>query len=193
MVNQPDYPRVISHIHQALRTSVAPSLPPITHTYQDYVHWQRELVEGETGEHLWKYWQQKLSGELPVLNLPTDRPRPAIQTDNGAAYPVQVSEQLTQELKALAQSEGVTLYILLLAAFQVLLSRYSGQEDILVGSPTSGRTNPDFDAIVGYFVDFMVMRSTASENLQFSRLSSPGPPDCDGSTRTSGLSLCVVG
>ncbi|NEP49755.1 MAG: amino acid adenylation domain-containing protein, partial [Moorea sp. SIO3C2] len=157
----------LSEIYQALRTGFAARLQPLTHTYQDYVHWQQALVEGEEGKRLWDYWQQKLAGELPVLNLPTDRPRPAIKSDHGASYPFQVSQQLTQNIKALAKSEGVTLYMLLLAAYQVLLYRYTGQEDILVGSPTSGRTESEFDSIVGYFVDLMVFRSDVSGHSSF--------------------------
>ena len=157
----------VAEIYQALQAGGEVPLPTITHTYQDYVRWQQALIEGEAGEHLWDYWHQKLAGELPVLDLPTDRPRPARQTDNGAAYPFQLSEQLTQQIKALAQAEGVTLYMILLTALQVLLHRYTGQDDLLVGSPTSGRTKPEFAAIVGYFVDAMVMRADLSGNPRF--------------------------
>ncbi|NES43190.1 non-ribosomal peptide synthetase, partial [Moorena sp. SIO2C4] len=160
----------LSAIYQGLQAGIEVSLPSLTHTYQDYVRWQRELVAGEEGERLCNYWQQKLAGELPVLNLPTDRLRPPIQTTNGATYLFQLSEQLTRDIKALAKSEGVTLYMILLATFQVLLYRYTEQEDILVGSPTSGRTRSEFDSIVGHFVDVMVMRSDMSGNPDFRAL-----------------------
>ena len=154
-------------LYQAEKYGVETSLPPLNNSYQDYVRWQKELVEGQFGEQLWNYWQQKLAGELPVLNLPTDRPRPPIQTYNGGSYSFKLSEKLTEQLKELAQTEGVTLYMILLATFQVLLYRYTGQVDILVGSPTSGRTKAEFTSIVGCFVDSMVMRADLSGNPFF--------------------------
>ncbi|NEO45896.1 MAG: amino acid adenylation domain-containing protein [Moorea sp. SIO4A3] len=157
----------LPQLYQAQLNGLEASLPPLQHSYQDYVSWQKELVEGQEGEQLWNYWQQRLAGELPVLNLPTDKPRPPIQTDNGGSYPFKLSEKLTEQLKELAQTEGATLYMTLLAAFQVLLYRYTGQEDILVGSPTSGRSKGEFASIVGYFVDSVVMRADLSGNLSF--------------------------
>ncbi|MDZ8084004.1 MAG: amino acid adenylation domain-containing protein [Nostoc sp. DedQUE12b] len=154
-------------VYLALELGVQPSLTPLKHSYIDYVRWQRELLTSTQGEKLWNYWQQKLAGELPVLNLPTDRPRPAIQTYNGASYNFKISQKLTEQLKKLAKAEGVTQYIVLLAAFQVLLYRYTGQEDILVGAPTSGRTQPEFVPLVGYFVDPVVMRANLSGNPSF--------------------------
>ena len=157
----------LPELYQAQLTGIEASLPTLKHFYQDYVSWQKELVEGQKGEQLWKYWQQKLGGELPVLNLPTDRPRPPIQSDNGATYLFKLSEKLTEQLKELSQIEGATLYMTLLAAFQVLLYRYTGQENILVGSPTSGRTKTEFTSIVGYFVDSVVIGGDLSGNLSF--------------------------
>ncbi|WP_237395560.1 condensation domain-containing protein, partial [Okeania sp. KiyG1] len=157
----------LPELYQSQLTGVEASLPPLKHSYQDYVSWQKELVEGQKGEQLWNYWQQTLGGELPVLNLPTDRQRPPIQTDNGGSYPFKLSEKLTEQLKELAQTEGATLYMTLLAAFQVLLYRYTYQEDILVGSIGSGRTKAEFATIVGYFVDSVVMRADFSGNPIF--------------------------
>ncbi len=154
-------------VYLALELGVQPSLTPLKHSYIDYVRWQRELLTSTQGEKLWNYWQQKLAGELPVLNLPTDRPRPAIQTYNGASYNFKISQKVTEQLKKLAQAEGVTQYMVLLAAFQVLLYRYTGQEDILVGAPTSGRTQPEFVPLIGYFVDPVVMRANLSGNPSF--------------------------
>ncbi|MBN3924782.1 non-ribosomal peptide synthetase, partial [Nostoc sp. NMS4] len=154
-------------VYLALELGVQSSLTPLKHSYIDYVRWQRELLTSTQGEKLWNYWQQKLAGELPVLNLPTDRPRPAIQTYNGASHNFKISQKLTEQLKKLAQTEGVTQYIVLLAAFQVLLYRYTGQEDILVGAPTSGRTQPEFIPLIGYFVDPVVMRANLSGNPSF--------------------------
>ncbi|MDZ7967789.1 MAG: amino acid adenylation domain-containing protein [Nostoc sp. DedSLP03] len=153
--------------YPALESGIEPSLTPLQHSYIDYIRWQRELLTTAQGEKLWNYWQQQLAGELPVLNLPTDKPRPTIQTYNGASHNFTLSPELTEKLKKLAQTEGVTQYILLLAAFQVLLYRYTGQEDILVGVPTSGRTQIEFAPIVGYFVDPVVIRANLSGNPSF--------------------------
>ncbi|MEM7552755.1 MAG: SDR family NAD(P)-dependent oxidoreductase [Cyanobacteria bacterium P01_A01_bin.84] len=143
------------------------SLPLIKHSYQDYVNWQRKILCGDRGEKLWSYWQHKLNGHLPALNLPTDKQRPPIQTYNGASIKFKLSSKLTSQLKELAQKERATFYMMLLAAFEVLLYRYTGQEDILVGSPTSGRSQSEFAPIVGYFVDPMVMRADLSNNPTF--------------------------
>ncbi|MGK7875115.1 MAG: condensation domain-containing protein, partial [Xenococcaceae cyanobacterium] len=154
-------------IYSALEAGVKPELEPLKHAYADYVSWQRGLLSSEGGEKLWNYWQQKLSGELPSLNLPTDRPRPPVQTYNGATHEFKLSPKLSEQLMELSQKEGVTLYTTLLAAFQVLLYRYTGVEDILVGCPTSGRTKPEFEPIVGYFVNLIVMRGDLSGNPSF--------------------------
>ena len=157
----------IPEIYEAQKAGVKVSLPQIDKSYQDYVNWQRNLLAGTEGERLWNYWQQKLAGDLPVLNLLTDKPRPPIQTYNGAAYALKLPQELTEQLKALAQEAEATLYMVLLAAFQILLSRYTSQEDILVGSPTFGRSKPEFVPIVGYFVDQVVMRGNLSGNPCF--------------------------
>ena len=158
----------LPQLYESQLNGLEVSLPPLRYSYQDYVSWKQELVEGPEGEQLWSYWQQKLGGELPVLDLPTDRPRPPIQTDNGGSYSFKLSQKLTEQLKELAKTESATLYMTLLAAFQVLLSRYTGQEDILVGSPTyGGRSKEEFASIVGYFVDSVVMRADLSGSLSF--------------------------
>ncbi|OLT58220.1 non-ribosomal peptide synthetase [Moorena bouillonii] len=158
----------LPQLYESQLNGLEVSLPPLQYSYQDYVSWRQELVEGPEGEQLWSYWQQKLGGELPVLNLPTDRPRPPIQTDNGGSYSFKLSQKLTEQLKELAKTERATLYMTLLAAFEVLLYRYTGQEDILVGSPTyGGRTKEEFASIVGYFVDAVVMRADLSGSLSF--------------------------
>ncbi|NEO48681.1 MAG: non-ribosomal peptide synthetase, partial [Moorea sp. SIO4A3] len=156
----------LPEIYQSLQTGSEISLSQINGSYQDYVNWQMKLLKSRKIDGLWSYWKQKLSGELPVLNLLTDKPRPQIQTFNGAAYQFKLSEELTGRLKELAQKQEVTLYTTLLATFQILLYRYTGQEDILVGTPTSGRTRPEFAfaPIVGYFADQVVMRTDLSGN-----------------------------
>ncbi len=154
-------------LYPAEKIGIQASLLPIEQSYADYVRWQSEMLAGAEGERLWGYWQKQLSGELPVLNLPTDYPRPSVQTYQGASYGFKLTKELTQLLKTLAQSEKSTLYMTLLAAFQVLLYRYTNQEDIVVGSPTSGRSKREFSEIVGYFVNLIVLRADLSSNPTF--------------------------
>jgi amino acid adenylation domain-containing protein len=143
------------------------TLSPLRHKYADYIQWQNQMLNSAPGEQLWAYWQKQLTGELPILELPTDRARPPVQSYKGKTYAFTLSQELTQQLDALAKSEGATLYMTLLAAFQVLLYRYTGQEDILVGSPTTGRTQADFAGIVGFFVNQIVLRANLEGNPSF--------------------------
>lgn len=150
----------------SLTAAALAQLPTATRSYADYVTWQQEMVKSE-GERLWTYWQKQLAGELPILNLPTDRPRPRVQSYRGASHHFALPAGLAQRIKQLAQREGVTLYTLLMAAFQVFLYRYSGQDDILVGSPTAGRSKPEFAPIVGYFTSPVVVRGNLRGNPSF--------------------------
>lgn len=137
-------------------------LPPLERQYTDYIHWQSELLAKE-GQKLKSYWQQQLAGELPALNLPTDRPRPPVLSMRGKSHSFALDPALSHRLRELARAEGVTLYMLLFSAFQLLLHRYTGQDDILTGSPTSaGRQHREFAGTVGYFVNPIVLRSTLS-------------------------------
>jgi amino acid adenylation domain-containing protein len=154
-------------LYSTEKTGTQASLPPQNLSYVDYIHWQNQMLAGAAGERLWAYWREQLAGELPVLNLPTDRPRSPVQTYQGASHSFRLTKELTQRLKGLAQAEKATLYMTLLAAFQVLLYRYTGQEDILVGSPTFGRTQREFAEIVGYFVNPVVLRANLAGNPTF--------------------------
>ncbi len=135
--------------------------------YADFVRWQQELLEGPEEERLWQYWQEQLAGELPVIALPTDRPRPALQTYNGDTWRFQVDEPLTRRLKQLAHAEDVTLFMLLLAAFQLLLHRYSSHPDIITGSPMMGRTQPGLERVIGYFINMVAIRGDLSSDPSF--------------------------
>ena len=135
------------------------TLAPLPATYQDYVRWESDMLAGTEGERLSTYWRKQLAGDIPVLNLPTDYPRPPVQSYNGASCTFELSPTLSQQLKALAKAEGTTLFTTLLACFHVLLYRYSGQEDICVGSPNStGRTRPEFADVMGYMLNPIVLR-----------------------------------
>ncbi len=145
-------------------------LPPVDFQYMDFVHWQQELLNSEKGEALWAYWQQELAGELPILELPTDRPRPAVQTFDGRLQTLSLGKTLTKKLQQLSEQHGVTLYMTLLAAFQTLLARYSGQQDIIVGTPTTGRSQPEFTNTVGYFVNPVAIRVHVNDEMLFPAL-----------------------
>ncbi len=142
-------------------------LSPIKFEYVDYVGWQLKLLASERGEKLWRYWEKVLAGELPIINLPTDRPRPAIQSFEGAIQSVQFSADLKNQLRAMGERYNASLYRLLMAAFQVLLYRYTGQTDIIVGSPIAGRNRETFN-VLGYFVNPLPIRGDLSGRPKFS-------------------------
>jgi natural product biosynthesis luciferase-like monooxygenase protein/amino acid adenylation domain-containing protein len=138
--------------------------------YSDYARWQREWLAGPILEQQLAYWKHKLQGSLPALDLPTDYPRPAVQTYRGATEPFRLSPDLTSQIKALARRENVTLYMLLLSAFQTLLHRYSGQEDILVGSPIAGRTRREVEGLIGLFLNTLIFRASVDGQMTFQQL-----------------------
>ena len=136
-------------------------LPPIRRTYPEFVRWQQEML-GLQGGRLRTYWSRTLQGAPPALELPLDHPRRTPQTFNGAALPIALDADLTARLRGLARRCGATLYMTLLAAFQAFLHRYSGQEEILVGSPAAGRDREEFAATAGYLVNPVVLRGSFS-------------------------------
>ncbi|RKP54146.1 amino acid adenylation domain-containing protein [Cohnella endophytica] len=142
-------------------------LPEMRIQYKDYAVWQNKLIETEAYAKWETYWLDALAGELPVLQLPTDRPRPSLQTFDGDIETVVGDARLTRMLKELGHQSGATLYMVLLAAFQTLLSRYSGQDDILVGSPTAGRSHTDLESVVGMFVNTLVLRGRPQSEMTF--------------------------
>lgn len=152
-----------------LRTEEVSPLPELPFQYVDFAAWHREWLEGVQQEQL-DYWKGKLSGTLPVLELPTDHPRPAVQTYNGSIRPAVLSKTLTDAIKALSQREGVTLFAILLAAFKVLLNRYTGQDDVLVGVPIASRNRSEIEGMIGFFVNTLVMRTDLSGDPTFRQL-----------------------
>ncbi|MCA1568630.1 MAG: amino acid adenylation domain-containing protein [Acidobacteria bacterium] len=157
-------------LYEAERTGATLALAAPALRYTDYVLWQEKLLEGAEGERLWSYWREQLGGELPVLNLPTDLPRAPVPTSRGAAQSFRLDAGVTSKLKALGQDYGATLYMTLLAAFAVLLHRYTGQDDILVGSPTAGRNWGELGRVVGYFVNPVVLRTRLDGGETFGSL-----------------------
>ncbi|MEN8443421.1 MAG: amino acid adenylation domain-containing protein, partial [Cyanobacteria bacterium J06555_13] len=155
-----------AQVDQAHTNSAVAALPALKADYADYVFAEQKRLE-TNAEKLFHYWQQQLAGKLPGLDLPLDKPRPAIQTYNGASINFELSSPLTQKLKQLAAANDATLYMTLLAAFEVFLSRYTGQKDILVGSTVAGRLQPKFREIVGYFANTVVLRGDLSSQPSF--------------------------
>lgn len=140
---------------------------PPTASYREYVHHEAEQMAGAEGDRLWVYWQQQLRDAQTILNLPTDYPRPAIQSYHGASQTLQIDPELTQALRDLARAENATLYMVTLAAWQILLHRYTGQDDILIGSAMAGRGQSHLADVVGYFVNPVVMRARFVDNPTF--------------------------
>ncbi|MDI3412149.1 condensation domain-containing protein [Bacillus sonorensis] len=142
-------------------------LPPLTIQYKDFAVWQNARLESEVYREQEAYWLKQLSGELPVLQLPADKPRPQIQSFAGDILEISAGARLNEKLKELAQETGTTLFMVLLAAYQTLLSRYSGQEDIIVGSPIAGRQHAALENIAGMFVNTLPLRGYPQSNKTF--------------------------
>lgn len=145
-------------------------LAPLPATYADFVSWQNQMLSGPEGKKQEEYWQKALEGELIDLQLPMDKPRPKHPSYQGASIPFALDLALTQQLKEWARKENVTLFVVLLSAFQVLLHRYSGQKEVIVGSPVAGRSRPEFEHIVGDFINMLPYRADFSEDLSFQQM-----------------------
>ena len=137
-------------------------LPVIELHTADYARWQEEMLAGPEGEAHRQYWHEQLAGELPRLDLPTDRPRPAAMTFDGGTESRHYDPELTEKLRALSAEHGATLATTLLAAFQTLLHRYTGQEDLLVGTVIAGRERPELQDLVGYYINSVALRADFS-------------------------------
>jgi amino acid adenylation domain-containing protein len=138
--------------------------------YADFAVWQRAWLEGAETESQLGFWKERLAGAPSLLELPTDRPRPAVQTFRGALLPVALPADLAQRLAALSRKEGATLFMTLLAGFQALLARYTGQLDIVVGSPVAGRSRAETEGLIGFFVNTLLHRTDLSGNPTFRQL-----------------------
>jgi len=138
--------------------------------YRDFVQWEQTLLGSAEGQEHLSYWQQQFSGELPFCTLPADYPRPSVQRFAGSRYETILEPVLAGHLKQLANHYAVNLSMVFLAAFKVLLFRYTGQDDILVGMPTQGRPQQRFDEVIGYFINMIVIRSRLSEQQTFADL-----------------------
>jgi amino acid adenylation domain-containing protein len=157
-------------IYSALLQGQTPNLVPLSIQYSDYAAWQRNWLQGEVLQRQLNYWTNQLS-ELPeLLELPTDFSRPAVQSYRGTHLLSDINPKMTQQLKILSQQQGCTLFMTLLAAFNVLLYRYSGQEDILIGSPIAGRTHSQTENLIGFFANTLVLRTQIPNRITFTDL-----------------------
>ena len=143
-------------------------LDELTIQYADFAVWQREWLQGEVLEKQLAYWREQLGGELPVLDLSTDRPRPAMQTYRGNTVHLELSKETTERLKQIGRESEATLFMTLLAGFNVLLWRYTRQKEILIGTPIANRNRTEIEGIIGFFVNTLVLRSKLSPEMQLS-------------------------
>ncbi|MDT5268509.1 MAG: hypothetical protein QOH49_695, partial [Acidobacteriota bacterium] len=160
----------VAALYTAFSTGRPSPLAELPVQYADYAHWQREWLTGEVLAEQLSYWKRQLVGAPPVLELPSDRPRPAVQSFKGAHEAFTLSKDLTDALKQLCQCEGVTLFMLLLAGFQTLLYRYTGQPDIVVGSPVANRNQIAAEQLIGLFTNTLVLRTRLSARWSFREL-----------------------
>jgi amino acid adenylation domain-containing protein len=160
----------IGTLYQAFTNDQPSPLPELPIQYADYAVWQRDWLQGEVLEGELAYWRKQLGGELPVLDLPTDRPRPAVETYKGAYHSVELSERVTRGIREVSQRHGCTLFMTLLAAFDTLLHRYSGQDDIIIGTAIAGRNRAEIEPLIGLFVNSLAMRTDLSGNPSFIEL-----------------------
>ena len=149
----------IAMLYQAFAVGRGTPLPELPIQYADFAYWQRQWLQGAELERQVSFWKRELANAPTVLEFPTDRPRSLIQTFRGATQVCAFSDELSTALKGLAQQEGVTLFMLLMAAFQVLLYRYSGQTDLLVGTPIANRTRIETEGLIGFFANTLVLRA----------------------------------
>ncbi|HBO2388217.1 TPA: non-ribosomal peptide synthetase, partial [Pseudomonas aeruginosa] len=160
----------LMQFYAGYREGRAVELEPLPIQYADYALWQRSWMEAGERERQLAYWRQQLGGEQPVLELPTDRPRLSVQSPAGDSLQVELGEDLGRSLKQLAQQQGVTLFMLLLASFQTLLHRYSGQPEIRVGVPIANRTRVETERLIGFFVNTQVLKADFDLETRFDAL-----------------------
>ncbi len=163
--------RELAALHTAYSAGKASPLAELPVQYVDYSAWQqRWLEEGDLGAAQLAYWRQRLAGAPPLLELPTDRARPAVLSQRGAVLDLRLPQALSEALESLGQTQGATLYMVLLGAFMTLLMRYTSQRDICVGTPVSGRHRSQLEGLIGFFVNTLVVRTEVADELGFRQL-----------------------
>ncbi|MCA2630603.1 MULTISPECIES: amino acid adenylation domain-containing protein [unclassified Microcystis] len=159
--------RELCHAYLTFSQGQKPTLEPLPIQYSDFATWQRNWLQGEVLETQINYWKKQLKDAPPRLELPTDYPRPPIQSYKGSHYSHTLTPELTEQLKTLSQQEGVSLYMLLLAVFNLLLSRYSRQDDLCIGSPIANRPHPQTEGLIGFFANTLVLRNQIKSEQNF--------------------------
>jgi amino acid adenylation domain-containing protein len=162
--------REVSVLYAAFSQGMPSPLPELPVQYADFAAWQRQQLQGDVLNQSLAYWRNNLATAPPLLELPTDRPRPPIQTYRGAMEVFTLSPDVVQQLKALSHQRGVTLFMTLLAAFQTLLFRYTGQQDIVVGTTLANRERSDIEGLIGFFVNMLALRTDCSGDPSFEEL-----------------------
>ena len=159
----------LEKLYDTFRRRAEPALPELPVQYVDFTIWQQNELQGQRKERLVKYWRTQLNG-LGLLDIPTDRPRPPKQSYRGSSHDFELPSGLADQLRQLSRAENVTLHMTLLAAFQTLLARYCGQEDIAVGLPIAGRQEAELEHLIGFFVNTLVLRTDLSGQPSFREL-----------------------
>src|SRR5438045_617664 len=162
--------RELAALYEAYMAGRPSPLQELPIQYADFAAWQREWLQGDVLEEQLSYWRRQLANAPPLLELPTDRPRPPVQSYRGAHEALLLSESLSRSLKELSRQEGATLFMTLLAAYACLLHRYTNQEDILVGTPIANRNRSETESLIGFFVNTLVLRARFSERVTFREL-----------------------
>ncbi|MDZ7959083.1 MAG: condensation domain-containing protein [Aulosira sp. DedQUE10] len=160
----------LATVYQALIEGKTSPLPELPIQYADFAYWQRQWLQQEVLKTQLNYWKQQLNNSTPLLQLPTDRPRPSVQTFRGKKHPLTLPKNLNVAVKDLSHKEAVTVFMILLAAFQTLLYSLSDQEDIIVGSPIAGRNHPKTQGLIGFFINTLVLRTNLGGNPTFKEL-----------------------
>ena len=156
--------REIAQFYQAFSAGCRPSLSAISIHYADFAYWQRQWLRGSALDEQLGFWKQKLSGLPRLLQLPTDKPRLAVVSMEGASVPLKIDQTLSDAVRRLSLTEGVTVFMTLLAAFQTLLCRYTGQADLVIGTSVAGRNRREIEAVIGFFVNMLPLRADLSGN-----------------------------
>ena len=162
--------RELEALYRAFAQGLPSPLPELPLQYSDYADWQRRWLDGPAMEEHLAYWRRRLAGRLPALEMPTDRPRPSLLTSRGARLSRTVPSAKTEEIRAWSQGEGVTLFLTLLAGFNALLHRYTGQDDLLLGIPIANRNRLETEGLIGFFLNMVVQRTDASGDPAFREL-----------------------
>ncbi len=160
----------LATLYRAFSQGAASPLPPLPIQYADFAHWQQQWLQQDFVPQQLAYWKQQLAGAPSLLELPSDRPRPAVQSFRGGTESVILDAELTHQLKQLSQRTGSTLYMTLLAVFAVLLSRYSGHQDLVIGSPVANRKRSEIESLIGFFINLLALRVDLRGNPSFLEL-----------------------